>query len=253
MPETTTTPNAEQIWSQGLDILKGTMSRATFEQLLAPSVGIAFNAPTLTVGIRDPYTREWLEKRLYQKIVDAVRTAHGSEIEIEFIAMPKNGKPDAQHIEVVADYHERKNALIKPHHAILVTDYFRKQWVPLLGPSIGWLILALRRRAYRNYKTGETRDGFKTTYEDLAHEIGMSYPTIQRAMQKKCTECEKEHDIIEHFVPERKPIIKEVARLGGQRVRVGTFFRVYMDDPLTPADEKRLWHPTNQNDRQMTP
>lgn len=235
-----TSDQAERIWSEILDTLRGTMTQATFTQLLAPSVGIRYAGNRLTVGIRDPYTKEWLEKRLYARIMDAAHREH-PEIEIEFIALPKNSdKVEVNEIEVVGDYHERKNKLIKPHHAILVTDYFRKEWMPLLGPSLAWLILALRRRAYRNFKTGETRDGFKTTYDDLAHEIGMSYPTVQRMMQKKCTECEKQHDIIEHFVPERTPIIKEVARLNGQRVRVGTFFRVYMDDPLTPADEKRL-------------
>lgn len=239
-------PNAEKVWSAVLDILRLQLTRATFEQLLAPSVGIAFEHQRLTVGIRDPYKRTWLEKQLYPKVVAAVREVCGEDIEIEFIPAAASAKAlEVGHIEVVADYHERKNLLIKPHHALLVTDYFRKQWMPRLGPALAWLILALRRRAYRNFKTGETRDGFKTTYEDLAHEIGMSYPTVQRMMKQKCTECDKPHDIIEHFVPERKPIIKDVPRLG-KRVRVGTFFRVYMDDPLTPPDEKLLKSESNK-------
>lgn len=236
--------DAEKIWSEVLTNLQLTMTDATFRKWLAPSVGISLIEGTLTVGAHNPYAQEWLAKRLHQRLVEEATRVLGTDTKIEVVPLPKTGKPATEHVQVVGVYLEKRTEIVQPHKQMMVSDYFRRHWLPLLGPTLGWTILALRRRAYRNYKTGETRDGFRCTYSDLAREAGVKHwRTISRAFKKPCTECKKlhkrSHSIAEHFVLEQGPVYQTSKRFS-RHIRVGTRFRILLDDPLTPGDEKRV-------------
>lgn len=238
--------NIEQAWRQILASLAGQMTDATFKQLLAPSVAISFEQGLLTVGVRRPYARAWLQKRLYPVVERAVHAELGDHVKIDFVQLPADGekKDDAHQVEIVGVYQESRDDIIQPHKHSLVTDYFRRQWIPLLGPTLGWTIIAMRRRAYRNYKTGETRDGFKCTLPELARESGVEHwRTISRALKKPCAECKrlygKSHPVARHFILEQQWVYQDSKRFG-HRIRTGTRFRILLDDPLTPTDQKRL-------------
>ena len=235
--------DGEKIWEQVLRSLELQMSKAAFANLFQGSVAISYADNTLTVGVRNVNAQQWIEKRYFENVEREVRRETAAETALVFTQLPTRGKEQEQPVEIEGVYREARNNLIQPHKASLVTDYFRRKWLPLLGPTLGWLVVGLRRRAYRNYKTGETRDGFRCTYNDLAIESGVTHwRTVSRALKKPCTECKKHygkvHPVAEHFILEHTPVYQTSKRFS-RHVRVGTRFRVYFDDELTPADEKR--------------
>lgn len=57
---------------------------------------------------------------------------------------------------------------------LLSTQYFRQRWLPLLGPTLAWLVVVLRRRCYHNSATGEARPICTWAKADLARSLGLT-------------------------------------------------------------------------------
>lgn len=122
------------------------------------------------------------------------------------------------------------NQIVKPDKVFVATQYFRTRWVPLLGPSLAWLIIALRQHCYWNRQTGEKRDWCLVTQEELAQEIGVSVSTVKRLL---------EHEHANKFIIEVNKRYRYDSDLR-KRVRRKSLYRIRMDDPLVPEDEQRL-------------
>lgn len=122
------------------------------------------------------------------------------------------------------------NEIVKPDKVFVATQYFRKRWVPLLGPALGWVITALRQHCYWNKNTGEMRDWCLVTQQELADEVGISVSTLKRLLQ---------HEHAGKFITDVTHRYRYDASLQKQ-VRKPSMYRVRMDDPLVPEDEERL-------------
>ncbi len=122
------------------------------------------------------------------------------------------------------------NEIVKPDKVFVASQYFRKRWVPLLGPALGWVITALRQHCYWNKSTGEVRDWCLVTQQDLADEVGVSVSTLKRLLQ---------HEHAGKFITDVTHRYRYDASLQ-KRVRKPTMYRIRMDDPLVPEDEERL-------------
>lgn len=74
--------------------------------------------------------------------------------------------------------HRRKLAALQRHLTdigdTVCRQYFRRQWLPRLGPSLAWLVMGLRSRCYYNPQTGELRDISTWKKKDLVALIGQS-------------------------------------------------------------------------------
>jgi hypothetical protein len=122
------------------------------------------------------------------------------------------------------------NEITKPKQVFVDSQYFRKKWVPLLGHSLGWLVVALRQHCYWNRQTGELRDWCVVSQEEIAEEVGIDSRTLRRLLKR---------EYADKFVLEVDKRYRYDSKLGKQ-VRVKTFYRIRMDDPLTPEDEQLL-------------
>jgi len=122
------------------------------------------------------------------------------------------------------------NELVKPDRVFVATQYFRLKWVPFLGHSLAWLIIALRQHCYYNRQTQEMRDWCTVTQEELAREIGVSPRTVRRLLQSEYAGL---------FIQEIKQEFRYDAKLG-KRLRKPTRYRIRMDDPLIPEDQEKL-------------
>jgi hypothetical protein len=122
------------------------------------------------------------------------------------------------------------NEIVKPDKVFVATQYFRKRWVPLLGPALGWVITALRQHCYWNKGTGEMRDWCLVTQQELADEVGISVSTLKRLLQ---------HEHAGKFIADVTHRYRYDASLQKQ-VRKPSMYRVRMDDPLVPEDGERL-------------
>ena len=122
------------------------------------------------------------------------------------------------------------NEIVKPDKVFVATQYFRKRWVPLLGPALGWVIIALRQHCYWNKDTGEMRNWCLITQQALADEVGISVSTLKRLLR---------HEHAGRFITDVTHRYRYDASLQKQ-VRRPSMYRVRMDDPLVPEDQERL-------------
>ena len=89
--------------------------------------------------------------------------------------------------------------LLTPNEFILVSWYFLRYWLPLLGADAAMLIFILRNACYFNETTGEMRDEvwIEGGYDALAQRLGLDNPrlishwfpaAIERSRQKESSD-----------------------------------------------------------------
>lgn len=132
-------------------------------------------------------------------------------------------------------YHNPEDAIIQPAQKEYnqATQYYRKKWRPLLGPTLSELIRELRQRCHYKSK----RDKFLTTYKSLAAALGVSERTVKRALARdKEGRFANEH--LNYFIADIQ-VIRESKGKGEIRTK-GTRFLIYLTDTLTPDDRTKL-------------
>ena len=127
-------------------------------------------------------------------------------------------------------YIDARNAITQPDKMVFLSQYFRRSWMPTLGPLGTAIVIYLRGACYHNRKSGETRDTVQIAQREIAAGCGCSVPTIKRELER--------NEALRRFVR----ISPEWERDGASgRVRqLENHYKVAMDDPLTEADEARL-------------
>lgn len=137
-------------------------------------------------------------------------------------------------------YIDARNAITQPDKMVFLSQYFRRSWMPALGPLGTSIVIYLRGACYHNRKSGETRDTVQISQREIAAGCGCSVPTIKRELER--------NEALRRFVQ----ISPEWERDGASgRVRqLENHYKVAMDDPLTEADEARLQEMAKERARQ---
>ena len=94
--ETVTTPGAAEArtrWAATLDLLEQELPRATFETWLRPTEGHSVQGNDLTVLVASPHDAEWLEQRVYQTILRALRQGSDQKLDVRFALGPPGWSP----------------------------------------------------------------------------------------------------------------------------------------------------------------
>lgn len=132
-------------------------------------------------------------------------------------------------------YHNPEDAILEPKKLEYnqATRYYRKNWRPLLGPTLSELVRELRQRCHYKSK----RDGFNTTYENLAATLGVSVSTIKRCL-KRDKNGRFENEYLHHFIADIRVIKKSSGK--GKIWTKGTRFLIYLSDTLTPEDKAKF-------------
>ena len=94
--ETVTTPGtaeARTVWAATLDRLEQELPRATFETWLRPTEGHSVQGNDLKVLVASPHDAEWLEQRLYQTILRALRQGSDRPLDVRFALGPPGWSP----------------------------------------------------------------------------------------------------------------------------------------------------------------
>ncbi len=89
VPPTPPTPSAppaplQLFWENLLKHIRGQMTRAAFNQWVAPARPLEKSEETLIIGVRNKYAREWLEHRLRKIVERAVSVVNGAPLAVEF-------------------------------------------------------------------------------------------------------------------------------------------------------------------------
>ena len=61
-------------------------------------------------------------------------------------------------MDISPHYIDARNAITQPDKMVFLSQYFRRSWMPALGPLGTAVVIYLRGACYHNRKSGETRD-----------------------------------------------------------------------------------------------
>ena len=86
-PEVNISPDlkAEATWAASLEQLEMELPRAIFTTWLTETSGLGFEGMDLVVGVPSDFNIEWLEQRLYQTILRALRHSSGELFDVRFV------------------------------------------------------------------------------------------------------------------------------------------------------------------------
>ena len=94
--ETVATPGTAEArtrWAATLDRLEQELPRATFETWLRPTEGHSVQGNDLKVLVASPHDAEWLEQRVYQTILRALRQGSEQKLDVRFALGPPGWSP----------------------------------------------------------------------------------------------------------------------------------------------------------------
>ena len=77
-------PEAKRCWDEALGQLELDLPSAIFETWLKQTEGIGFNGTDLLVEVPHVFTITWLEQRMYQTILRALRESSGQPLDVRF-------------------------------------------------------------------------------------------------------------------------------------------------------------------------
>lgn len=240
MTKNTTNDNDRQ-WAEVLQVLKGSLTKGQYDSHFLGSTA-SFTDHTVSVSLPPSANLPMVENRLSAKVFDAIKSATGRAVAVRFeqgeakpayFAEPQlDYEPPKPDIAIAGAYHDPRNAIIQPDKVEVFTQYFRKEWRPLLGPTLSELIRELRQRCNKK----DNRNHFKATYKSLADAIGVSEATVKRLLKRDKKTGDFKNEYIGYFVYSMETI--KYTKGQGNIRNEGTQFVIYLDEPLTPKDRE---------------
>ena len=128
------------------------------------------------------------------------------------------------------EFRDAYNEITEAHRIFVLPQYYFKNWRHVLGPIVHTLYEELRRRTFYNPETGERRDSFYATQQELTEALGLrDRGTVSRAL-KTLEECGFISRKTRHYSDPhtRRPY------------RGADLITVYFEIPLTVADGVEL-------------
>lgn len=123
-------------------------------------------------------------------------------------------------------YNTLYNAATRPDFKFAVTRYFIDEWVPLLGPSLAWLVVGLRQQCFWNRR----RDWCIVDKATLSRETALDERTIERCLKKPWSDW---------FVLEITHRYRYRSQIG-KKVRDKNRYQLLLDEPLSPRHQLGL-------------
>lgn len=146
--------------------------------------------------------------------------------------------------KVIPGYRSAVNEIIEPDKILVMTRYFVRRWMPILGENGTRIVLALRSLGYYNRQTGEKRDGIEIDLPELAALCGISLPTLKREFgerhdsNRKTIPGTRQNPALHRFVTKDRQYWRDPVT--NRLLRTANIYRVMMDDPLHEDDLPRL-------------
>lgn len=275
------TPDFIQAWQMILGQLKVEMLKADFETWVKSLIPLGYENSEQSIfrlGAANAYARDWVDARLKSTICTMLKGLYKKDVDLEIVVAngfyeqdspesvnhaidplaksklrvaverPKsismvdqeytkpvhNSSPSSKRKMLLeAAYGSEKASIIQPERGILVTNYLMDEWTPIIKHSGVFVVLAARRLCYWNVGTGEKRNIVETNMSIIAKKADVSLRTVKSLLK---------NEIIRKYFLRYK--VRRVMTPNGIRT-AGIILQVRMDDPLTPEDQNRIGHQTD--------
>jgi hypothetical protein len=129
---------------------------------------------------------------------------------------------------------ELYNLIVQPNKIYVGWQYFRLEWVPLLGHALAWVIIYLRHHCFWDEASGELRDTLTLYKKNLATAINQTPRNLANLL---------DHPYAPLFFTTAKPAdpAQEPAPSHKEQRNKPTLYQVRLvDEPLTPADQQQV-------------
>lgn len=223
------------LWPDVLDQLKDQLTRGTFDACLRFTTAVRQNG-ALIISTPSTFGLEWLENRLRPTVEQAVAGVAGEALEIIFRVadQPAGEQPE---LFFTGSYRDAYNEIVQPNLQHYTSKYFHEKWLPILGPNLWLIIWEMRSRCSWDWKTRQIRrDLVEITYKDLAGATGISERIVWGLLNPKDPD---QKTLLAKFLI-KSEVKRSYSKKIGKVVNEKTAWKVKLDDPLTPEDERQL-------------
>jgi len=179
-----------QAWEAAVGQLQMEMPKAAFDTWVRDAQLISYEDGEFTIGVFNAYARDWLESRLSSTLTRLLTGIMNESVEVHFIVWNDDDEhgdePDASEelqLKVRVAYQSLRDARIEPHKVVVVPGYFRR-WVPFLGPTLAWIVVAFRQMMYLGTRHKvKPHVTFRTSPQQVARWAGMARNTLWRNLK----------------------------------------------------------------------
>ncbi|MGD8751675.1 MAG: DnaA N-terminal domain-containing protein [Anaerolineales bacterium] len=214
-------------WEAALGQLKMEMPKAAYDTWVSEAELVSYENGTFIIGLGNTFARDWLENRLSSTVSRLLTGMMNRSVETHFIVWDgapsrapeaqTESDPEGLQFKIRVAHQSLKDAITEPHKVVVIPGYFRR-WIPFLGPTLAWIVVAFRQVMYLSTRhKAKPNAVFRASPQQVAHWAGIARNTLWRNM--------KDHRL-RWFLERRDPdkhVYEFIATL-----------------PLTPGDAQRL-------------
>ena len=241
--------NAEQAWQAVIGQLQMEMPRASFDTWVRDTHLLSYEDGVVIVGVRNIYTRDWLENRLESTVSRLLAGMLNRTVEVRFDVSDNENDAESldeeaedddskDEIQVEAVWESSYEQIVRPEKAIALNAYFLRH-LRELGPDLGWMYIGFRQAAY----SAGGRSGLKA-----ARFSGKSIATLSGSAERTFwnraarPETWKRLTGLVTLIEEEPQWDKKKVARGSSKFpkRLPRKFSVSMTLPLTAADTRSL-------------
>ena len=157
--------DAEKAWQYALGQLQLEMPKGSFDTWVRDTSLVSYDEGLFTVGVRNPYARDWLESRVSNTMARLLTGMMDRDVDVRFVVHGSlQAGPDTDRLERTdekaleetddeivelraEEYDDAYEGVAHPGRAVVLPGYFR-YWLHQLGPILAWFYVAFRQTAY---------------------------------------------------------------------------------------------------------
>ena len=180
----------EEAWDVVLNHLKTGAAGEEADRYLKGASFLAYYGNRFVIGLPTAEAHDWFAETGRSTCIHKLRELMQAPVDLQFVVSPLQAgeappapteadqKLSGELVELL--YLSIRDEIIKPERVVVIPGYF-KRWLPYLGPTLGWMIVAFRQILYL-----QSRGAFKTGYPfsaasaELCKWSGLSRATIAR-------------------------------------------------------------------------
>lgn len=180
----------EEAWDAVFNHLEARAGKTNFDRYLKKARFLAYYGNRFVIGLPTAEACDWVEEFESSTCLDLLRGLMREPVDIQFVVTPTQAgetsttQTEADHKlsdeQVDLLYLSIRDEITRPERVVVIPGYF-KRWLPYLGPTLGWMVVAFRQILYLHsrgaFKTGYH---FSAAWSELCKWSGLSRATIAR-------------------------------------------------------------------------
>ena len=194
------TLSPEQAWQSALGQLQMEMPKASFDTWVRDTRLVSYEDGLFSVGVRNDYTREWLESRLTSTVTRLLMGIMNRAVSIAFVVTTpvmtqedENGygddaekdiEPETADVQIV--HRLCYDEVVNPERIVALPGYFRRL-VPEIGARNAWLYVGWRQAVWDGQRQDSGSKHRRVPVWKIIRFSGLSRRTFFRAVEEEAT------------------------------------------------------------------